>query len=514
MISKPDVTIAIIPETGVVGISPRKDLIICSVPGVAANVLVTGVQAYTKTALDTLLGASTYSRFLVQAWLDANQTGTQKRSELDVITLKPSGTDVAATLIHTLAGTATEAGSLTISVASSKDFSKTVAVPNATTAAEVATLIETAYASTVMPVTLVKASAVLTFTSNDPGAIGNALGTTISGLPAGITDALTQTAGTGVPVVTDVMDLVGDIRYQGILWPSDLTATTSEVADFLDTRFNSSNDILDGVAFMGMTDTLANLLVAANAENSQSFVMMGNAVTVADATKLGPEIPHPVDWCVAEFMAIRARRLTLSASLGSVITTTATNDQYGGRPLASLPYFNTPLAGIPVVQSVALFNGTEQAELNDAGFSVFGPNRSYTGTVMGAVVTTYKRDAAGNPNESFKYLNYVDTASVCREYIFEQLKATFAQSRLTDGDLKEGKSIENADSLKAAMKGYFNTLKHDALIRDGRAAAAIIENSLEVVLDLRARTAAIVSELPIVTQLEIINASLQLSFEL
>ena len=131
----------------------------------------------------------------------------------------------------------------------------------------------------------------------------------------------------------------------------------------------------------------------------------------------------------------------------------------------------------PVTASPDTFDNAEQAELNTAGYSVVGSNKPGTDTIMGAVVTTYKTDAAGNADVSFKYLNYVDTASVCREFLFNNFKSLFAQSRLTDGDLVAGRSMENAASLKAAFKRFMALLKDAVLIRDGRTADKIIDDN-------------------------------------
>jgi hypothetical protein len=317
------------------------------------------------------------------------------------------------------------------------------------------------------------------------------------------------------------MDLVGNRRYQGILWPSDLSASIAEVTtDFLDDRFNVSNDILDGVAFMGEANTLTLAKALVNANNSQSLVVMGNSIAVSkevypttNVAKIGPEVVHPVDFSVASFMAIRARRLSENASISSVVITNAANDQVGGISLASLPYHNTPLDDVPVTDSVDVFDGTDQAELNTAGFCVVGPNRTVTNTLTGTVVTTYKTDPAANPDVSFKYLNYVDTASVCREFLFNNFKSIFAQSRLTDGDLQAGRAMENEASLKTVFKRLMAILADNALIRDGRTADKLINDSLTVTLDLANRTATMISQLPIVTQLGTLNVPLRLTFE-
>jgi len=522
MISKPDVNISLVSANNVLGVATRRNLIVCQTPNATANALVQNIQDKTQSELDALLGAGSYSRVMVQQWLDANRTGNNVGAELDMITLLDGVAATAATKTITVVGTTTAAGSMSVSILSSELYNKTITLASGDDETDIADAITAAYAATTAPFTVGNVAGVVTVTATDLGTIGNDYGIEIKNVPAGVTSITLADGVTGAtpPTVTDVMDLVGTRRYQGVLWPSDLLSSVTEVSDFLDNRFNVSNDVLDGVAFVGESNTLSLAKAAANAHNSQSLVLMGNALTVGKEVwpttaiaKIGPEVLHPVDFTTAAFIGIRARRLSDGASISSVVVATASNDQFGGIATASLPYFNTPLDGVPVTESVDVFDGAEQAELNADGFSVVGPNRPITETLTGAVVTTYKTDDAGNEDVSFKYLNYVDTASLCREFIFNNFKAIFAQSRLTDGDLIAGRSMENAASIKAVFKRLLDILKDNALVRDGREADKIVDDSLVVVLDLAGRSATLSSVLPIVTQLETINVPLQLTFE-
>lgn len=517
-ISKPDVNISLVSANNVLDIATRRNLIVCQTPNATANALETDIHQYTQAQLDTLFGAGSYSRVMVQQWLDANRIGNNVGAELDVITLLDDVAATAATKVVTVVGTATVADTFTVSILSSKLYKKTIAVAVGDDETAVATAIKTAFTGVVAPFTVNNAAGVVTITATDLGTIGNDYGVEISKLAGGLTSIVITTGITGAnaPTVTNVMDLVGStVRYQGILWPTDLSASVSEVTtDFLDARFNVSNDILDGVCFMGESNTLTLAKTLVNLSNSQSLVVMGNALTGVNVLKQGPEVLHPVDWTACTFMAIRARRLSDNASISSVVTANSSGDQIGGKALASLPYFNTPLDSVPVTDSVDLFDGTEQAELAVVGFSVVGPNRPITETITGTILTTYKTDPAGNADVSFKYLNYVDTASVCREFLFNNLKSTFAQSRLTDGGLLARRSMENAASIKAVVKRFLAILADEALVRKGRVADTLINDNLVVALDLANRKATVDCVLPIVTQLETINMPLQLTFDL
>lgn len=522
MISKPTVNISLVSANNVLGVATRRNLIVCQTPNATVNALLPDLQDMRQAELDHFLGTSSYSRVMVQKWLDANRIGNNVGAKLDMITLLDGVAATAATKTITIVGTATAAGDMSISVLSSELYKKTITIASGDDETAIADAITAAYLATVAPFTVDNTAGVVTVTATDLGTIGNDYGIEIKNVPVGVTSVTLAdgVTGAGPPIVTDVMDLVGTRRYQGVVWPSDLIASVAEVTDFLDDRFNVSNDILDGVAFVGEANTLSLAKSIAAAQNSQSLVYMGNALSVGKEVwpttaiaKIGPEVLHPVDFTTAAFMGIRARRLSDGASIGSQVIATAANDQFGGIATASLPYFNTPLTSVPVTDSVDVFDSAEQAELVGSGFSVVGPNRTLTETLAGTVVTAYKLDDAGNEDVSFKYLNYVDTASVCREFIFNNFKSIFAQSRLTDGDLIAGRSMENAQSLKAVFKRLLDILKDNALVRDGRTADQIVDANLFVTLNLAGRSATINAVLPIVTQLETINMPLQLTFE-
>jgi hypothetical protein len=132
--------------------------------------------------------------------------------------------------------------------------------------------------------------------------------------------------------------------------------------------------------------------------------------------------------------------------------------------------------------------------------------------ITGPIVTTRTTDAAGNENDSFHYLNFVDTGSVCREIFFRNLKATFAQSRLTEGDTIEGYSMANDLTIKAELLRIYRVLAGVALVQAGDEAEQFFATNTNVSINLAQRSATIDSLLPIVTQLGTINYVLTLQF--
>ena len=514
--SYPKTTIQLLPAAIVTAFAERNDLITGQLgTGATATdgALNTNVQSLSEAELRILFGDDHLYNTIIKY-----NSGNDGYTPLSVIGLDASGTGVAATGSIAFTGTSTSAGTYTISCAD-EDYDLTVAVPSGTAAADVAILVTAAYtalaASDYPPFVVTEATVTNTFTASDVGTIGNHYSLEIDGTIAGLTYVLTGFAsGANDPVLTTLFDPIGGLRFTSILWPENWSASVDEVTDLLDERFNPSNDILDGVAFMGYSDTYANDLSFVSSLNSQSLVVAGNNKVTADSIK-GSAILQSADYTMAYFMGVESKRLTTGAPLASdIVAVNAPLDAIGGPHLASLPLFNTPLSQTPVTSSVNLFSNTEQGALSTAGFTTFGVNRALNGMIMGAVVTTRTTDTAGNVNDSFRFLNYVRTGSVCREIFFNTLKATFAQSRLADGNARPGYSVANAETILAELATIYRTLSEAVLVESGDVAEQYFANNTTITLAKSSRSVTITSLLPIVTQLETINYPLTLSFSI
>jgi phage tail sheath gpL-like len=418
---------------------------------------------------------------------------------------------------YTLAGTATAAGTVTVVAGSETNHKYEVAVASGDTAETVCDAITVAVnADTKVPFTHANTVGACTLTAINDGTVANDLGVEVITDAAGITlsvQVAEATPGATDPTLTGVLDVATE-RYQGIIWPySDTTVPEA----YLAARLNPTNAVLDGVSFTTKVDTHANHLTDAD-ENDQSIVIFADKleseVTGTVKGYIGPAQNEATYVKSAYFAAIRAKRLTLNASISSLVTTSASLDQFGGPALATLPYANTPIDQLPAIAAGRGWTETEIRQLVAAGRAVMGMNIGGDTALVGEVVTTYVTDSASNPDPTFTFLNYVDTASQIREYRFNNLRAQYAQSRLTEGSVTRGRSMANKTTIKAFVEKLYLDLAgpNYVLVQDGEAAIQFYKDNLFVVPTLSSGLVTITDLTPIVTQLRTIVMPMKITF--
>lgn len=438
---------------------------------------------------------------------------------LDAIALADNGSGVAKVATIGISGTATAAGTIVFRVASDRR-KFTLAVANgeaaATTLANAATLLN---ADPELPFDVTVVSTNLTFTAVNKGTVANDLGIEVEGTVAGLTiGAVTISGGSAVagsvdPTLTNVFDVVGTTRYQGVVWP--YADATDEVTAFLDARWNVTDQVLDGVAFTAKADTYANLvtLLGTSDKNSLALVTILDEIESETSYK-GPAALEPPYVKATAAAAVRAVRLTPDAPISRFLTTTRPLDQYGGPHLASLPYFNTLLPDLAVPRAGRGFTRDEIEGLKALGGTIFGQNVAGTGLIMGEVVTTYLTNPSGAADVTWHYLNLVDTMSVAREYFQTNLRAIFAQSRLTEGTPIAGHDMANADTIRGAMKKLYNDLsgRGFVLLQGGEEAIQFFDDNLDVTLDLSQGKATVACKALVVVQLRTFVITMKVAF--
>lgn len=510
-ISQPDATLNILGATVPVGNTAQRCLITAQMGAAGsatAGNLYSDVQ---QTDISALFKLGTQIDNEFDAFRAINPI-----TPIDVIPLDdPTGDPAVGTVLW--AGAATEAGSYEMVIGDERRGKATITVASGDADTAVATAVAAAYATLTRCVCAVTVDGVTTeqnnLTCNNDGTEGNFIPLKLTGEVAGLTFVLTEmAAGTGVPVLTNVFDVVGQTRYQEVPLPG--TFGTSELITFLDARWNVNNRVQDGTGYVTVSDSKANHLIALALLNSQAIDYQCAKQEIATDTYKGPEVTETLSGRSCMVAAIKALRLTFGADISAYVDAAGGPlDATGGPHAGSLPYFSTPLP-IPVMPDTFGWTDLEVAELDAAGGYVIGNNTAGNSMLIGEVVTTYKTDNSGNPDPSFKYQNYVDTASQAREYMFNNIKSDCKQSRLTVGDLVPGHRINNENSIRGKFLRYFNILSGPGFVLTvaGEAARNFFIKNLTITLNPTTGLVTGSMKLPIVTQLRTIIVPIQIAF--
>lgn len=507
-ISLPSVTFNIIPASQLAGVTGQKVLIVGQM--LAAGTATAGaliIDHPDDGSEDTLFGQRSHLAGMVRNFKREN-----KISQLDIIPLDDDGGATQGTAVVTFgSGPATEAASFYVTLGSEADHTYEVSVAEGDTVTDIGdALAALITADGDAPFTAANVAGAVTVTAANGGTLANDWAVKYTGSVAGVTVALTGWSGGATdPSLTGVLDPIANLRYQTVVWPAVYNITV--IGDELDSKFNVTNAVLDGIAIQGQADTLANLKTYVSTLNSQSIVVTGQKA-ISEADRIGPQTFEFLDTMAAQMAAIRALRLTTDANLTQYLTTVASRDQFGGIAIASLPYFNTALPNAGIGSPADDFSNEDLVELTGNGVATYGPNRAYNGTIFGEFVTTYLTDTAGNPDTSYKFLNTVDTASVIREYYFENFKRRYAQSRLTDGDLLPGRDMANEASIRAFCNELYDELADQALTQKGVDAKKAYNDNLEIVVTVADGKVEVYQAPYLVGQIRVVIGTIQINF--
>jgi len=510
-ILQPKTTVNIVNASEVVANTEQRILLIgqkTSAGSATAGALVEAIA--NGGAEDALFGRDGMLATMIRANKKRNQ-----QVQVDAIALDDNGSGVAATGTITVTGTSTEAGTLTVITGSERNHKFSVAVSSGDNETAIASAIVTAVnADLDVPVTASSALGVVTLTAINKGTYGNSIPLEVRGSVAGATTAVAGMSGGATdPTLTAVFDVIGDKRYQAIVWP--YPNDTAELRTLLDARFNADGKVLDGVGFTALADTVSNLKALGAALNSQSLVIIGDKKET-ETNYSGPAIVEIPMVEAAQWAGFRGLRLdTDGFSVADlVITANGPLDSFGGPALASKPYFNTPFAELVPMQTGRGFDDAEIEDLKDNGVSVIGNNRANNTVISGELVTTYKTDVAGNPDVTFTFLNFVDTSSQAREYFFNNLRSRFAQSRLTEGDIIKGRDMANELVIRSFLKRLYQDLSgpNFVLLESGENALNFFNDNLVITLDKALGKVTIQMTVPIVTQIREIAATMKIAF--
>lgn len=514
-IARPHVTASLRAAGVTAGLTPEKLLFVGQQNGGTAVTGALTQNILSDGAEDTLFGADSPLAAAIRRARRRNSA-----TQFDAIGLDDNGSGVDATGVVLFTGTATEAGTITVYIGSKKFNKYILAVADTDTATTIGDALDTAIAADANAlVTSINTAGSVALTAKNAGTFGNTIGIKSEGVVGGVTSAITAMAsGATDPVLTGVFDVVGNERYQGIAWQFE--QDLSELTDFLDPRFNVTNNVLDGRGFVGITDTQANHLVTLGAENSRSLSINTDKL-INEVDHRGPAVLDLPFTKVAEFAAIRALRRTDEATLGDLVISRSATDSFGGPHTNSKPYFNTPFPDLLVPDAGDSFTDVEIGQLEDAGGWVIDANRPFTAVIAGRVVTTYKTDSAGNPDPTFGPLNFVDTATAAREFIVNNTRSQYPQYRAATGALVNGVDSANEASVASFVSELYGKLGDLALVNTGVGSISGVatdfdkafRENLTVTLNPVTGKFTVAAKLFIIVQLTDVTYDLAIAFE-
>lgn len=306
-----------------------------------------------------------------------------------------------------------------------------------------------------------------------------AFGTTMDGCiarfseeVAGLTiSELESSGGSGVFVTANIFNDVYD-RYHTIVFDSSLSFDT--VAEFLEPRFNSENSILGGIGVTVSTEALSNAKSEAESRNQKTMVVIGNFEIVSTQGR-GKFNAIPI-LLASEFAAKRSLRFKNGAIISDILATT--REYLGGMAMATLPYHNTPMSYLSSINESEM-SIQEVKELNKLGYSLLVNSQGYS--KLGSMVTFYKKNPSGLDDNTYHYLNSVDSAMVISEYFFLNLKNLTSQSRFTPDAISAGAyDIYNKENLLNELVSLYQDLSEMQITKAGSAYINAFKQSVNI----------------------------------
>jgi hypothetical protein len=435
-----------------------------------------------ETVIKTKFGAKEHITQSILAFRENN-----KVNRLDCIALNDgAGTDATGTIV--IGGTtATENGTLYVSVGSENAHRLTIPVTSGDTPTIIGDAIDTAVlADSTIPVTSANVTGTVTFTAVNAGTEGNFIGLKVEGEVAGITATITAMSGGATdPTLTTLYDVIEDVRYNVIIIPSYASAGTITE---LDNRFNPSNQVVDGIAIYTLQDTFANIGTALDALNTRSLIVSCNKLLTESDQKGGAILEQP-QVIAARIGAIKALRLTEGANIAKYMVNNLTT---GGIKLNGYPYANTPIAELPLAPTGKNFSKTEIATLVGKNGTTLVNDSSNTKIIMNETFVT-------STSVTKSRITAEETLRAIREVRFFRMKDRYAQHKLgTTGQEKNGEAIVTKESFIADSLGDWQYFVDNGLIRtttaDGESTKTIWKETMEQTITINFLTGTITDD--------------------
>jgi phage tail sheath gpL-like len=358
----------------------------------------------------------------------------------------PSG-NTAATNVITFSGTATENGYLVIYIGGRR-YSVSVAVGD-TAAVACTALYNLLYLDLAnLPCTLTdNTTGTLTLTAKNKGVSAGDLNVRFNynigeATPSGLSHAIVYTAGTGDPDVDDALAVLDDDWYPVIVSAYDDATNMGKVEAAMLARA----DILtrkEGVCFYAKRDTIANMVTfATNASRNSQYSSLFPAYNRCEST------------------------FELSAGIAAAVAQSIVSDS--AQPLKSIK-----LNGFLTLEKSDRVIFSDRNYLAQNGVSTI---TDYSGVQTSSMITMYRLNESGAPDNSYKQLNTMFTLLDTRYQLEVQITTKYSRAKLgaTTEGLDPGQQIMTPSIGRAEAIIWFRRM-----VRQGK-----FENLLDRFIEL------------------------------
>ncbi|KTE24462.1 MULTISPECIES: phage tail sheath C-terminal domain-containing protein [unclassified Sphingopyxis] len=415
-------------------------------PALPNRVLVIGQKLAAGTAPSLvpqrIFGTAQAEQLFGKASILARAIGAFKAadqsSECWAIALTDLAGGTAATGTITVTGPATAAGTIALMIAGQK---VPVGVANAAAAATVATAIAAAInAKTTLPVSAAAVGAVVTLTCLHKGTAGNDIDVRHSyyqgeALPAGIGLAIVPMAnGAGDPDYDALADAIADGDYRTFILAHHSAPVLTSVETELRDRMGPTR-MLESFCWTAKRGDLASLVAFGPTRNSEFVSIIGTGVS-----------PTPTWEWAGNYGAVGGYYSAIDPA----------------RPLQTLRLDQV----LPPAENVR-FGRADREALLAVGIATYAVGGDGSVTIE-RTVTSYQKDAYGQPSTAFLDAETTLTLSYIRVAVRSRFLSKFPRHKLADDGTRfgAGQSIVTPSTLRAEYVALFRELEEAGLVEN------------------------------------------------
>ncbi|MDR1300963.1 MAG: phage tail sheath subtilisin-like domain-containing protein [Treponema sp.] len=363
------------------------------------------VQVGTDTQAAALCGSGSDAALMAAAFLAIN-----KVEQLWILPLAEPASGTKWSIAITITGTATEAGTIDLSI---NGTALSIGVSSGDSAASIAAALGAGINSeTTLSVEAAATDAVVTISALVKGVLGNHNSVSISAQAAGVSVSTgTPTSGTGTVDISDALAALGEVRYHYLALAFDDTANSNKVAAELESRYGAMRQI-GGRAFIALSGALGSASTSGSLLSQAQGINNPHILLIPRGNNPGLPCVWAAAWCAAAC-----------------------------RILADDPAANTYDTQVNGIIAEMEFAINDRQRLLEAGIATY--RRDTAGTVLiERLVTSYTENSDGARDTSYLDVQVVETVDAVRTYINREARKRFKTWKLSSTGENFGSSAK------------------------------------------------------------------------